>query len=177
MSTSESLTLKQIQAKLNVRQHVLIHLCEKGVIEPDIQETEGRGLHREFSKRNLFEFALALAIRRYEIPVMTTAAIIKLLRLFERSTERKLKGFNLLTYLNAKEKKVDLSMRLYEGSYLVFAFNLGLRNVSWIGFDLMKAIISKNKEMPKVDYLDELPKDFDSYLHFDLNFIAKKIYL
>lgn len=78
MPTFESLTLKQIQAKLSVRQHVLIHLCEKGVIEPDIQETEGRGLHRKFSSRNLFEFAVALAIRRYEIPVMTTAAIIKL---------------------------------------------------------------------------------------------------
>ncbi len=68
-------------------------------------------------------------------------------------------------------------MLLYEGRYLVFAMIQNKKAVSLKGFDLKKAIVFKNKEMPKVDHLDELPENFDSYLHFDLNFIANKIYL
>ena len=44
------LTLGQIQDILNVPQHVLIHLCEKGVILPDFSDTKGRGQSRLFSK-------------------------------------------------------------------------------------------------------------------------------
>ncbi|MCX6117523.1 MAG: hypothetical protein NT027_08280 [Proteobacteria bacterium] len=175
MSTN-SLTLKQIQEKLNVKQHVLIHLCEKGVIEPDLQETEGRGVHREFSERNLFEFALSLSIRRYEIPVLTTAAIIKLLRSFERSTQRHIKGFNLLEYLRCVEKNLDIELYFYAGTYLVFTVKQAKKFLIVAGFDLAKVIASKGKESPKIDHLEDLPDGYDSHLVFDLKQIARKIF-
>ncbi len=170
------LTLKQIQEKLGVKQHVLIHLCEKGVIEPDLQQTEGRGVHREFSKRNLFEFALALAIRRYEIPVVTTAAIIKFVRSFERSTQRQIKGFSLLEYLTCLDKKTDVELYLYEGTYLVFALKQQKKFTSITGFDLGKVLAAKNKDTPKIDHLDDFPEAYESHLFIDLRQIARRIF-
>ena len=35
----QPITLKEVQLRLGVPQHVLIHLCEKGVIEPDFAES------------------------------------------------------------------------------------------------------------------------------------------
>lgn len=61
------IALKEVQLKLGVPQHVLIHLSEKGVIVPDFAETSGRGKRREFSDRNLFDFGVALALRGFEI--------------------------------------------------------------------------------------------------------------
>ena len=99
MTTKEykdQLTLGQIQKHLDVPQHILIHLCEKGVITPDFADTEGRGRARAFSKRNLLEFALALHIRKFQIPVMVTKAILSVLRKFEEKVEKKVgSGFTL----------------------------------------------------------------------------------
>ena len=78
--------MKEVQLRLGAPQHVLIHLCEKGVVEPDFAETEGRGKRREFSERNLFEFAVALTLRRFELPVATAAVVTRLLRSFARAT-------------------------------------------------------------------------------------------
>ena len=71
MPAERPIPLKEVQLRLGVPQHVLIHLCEKGVIEPDFADTSGRGKRREFSQRNLFEFAVALALRQFELPVAT----------------------------------------------------------------------------------------------------------
>src|ERR1043165_7064138 len=89
----ESITLKQVQLRLGVPQHVLIHLCEKGVIEPDFAETSGRGKQREFSRRNLFEFGVALAVRRLELPVASAAMLVRLLRGFSRAIAKAVPGF------------------------------------------------------------------------------------
>jgi DNA-binding transcriptional MerR regulator len=167
------LTLKQIQKKLQTKQHVLIHLCEKGVIEPDYQQTEGRGLHREFSQRNLFEFAVALTIRKYGIPVSTTAAIIRLLKSFERSAQRSLKGFNLLDYLRDANQKLDIHLILYDGEYMIFGLQKAGKLLSATGFDLKKIVAEPTKPL-KLDKLDDLPIDFDSYLNLDLKRIAKR---
>jgi hypothetical protein len=51
MADEEPIALKEVQVRLGAPQHVLIHLCEKGVIEADFAETSGRGKHREFSRR------------------------------------------------------------------------------------------------------------------------------
>lgn len=42
------LTLKAVQLKLGVPQHVLIHLCENRVVERDFAETAGRGKRRKY---------------------------------------------------------------------------------------------------------------------------------
>src|SRR5258705_8134005 len=102
MAAEEPVTLKEVQLRLGVPQHVLIHLCEKGVIEPDFAETSGRGKRREFSRRNLFEFAVALALRKFELPVSTTAFVVRLLRSFVRATEKLGGGVELPEFLLQK---------------------------------------------------------------------------
>jgi hypothetical protein len=75
MPAEEPIALKEVQLRLSVPQHVLIHLCEKGVIEPDFADTTGRGKRREFSQRNLFEFAVVLALRQFDLPASTIALL------------------------------------------------------------------------------------------------------
>jgi hypothetical protein len=43
MAPEEPMTLKEVQLRLGVPQHVLIHLCEKGVVEPEVAETSVGG--------------------------------------------------------------------------------------------------------------------------------------
>lgn len=81
------ITLKEVQLRLSVPQHVLIHLCEKGVIEPHFAETTGQSKRREFSERNVFEFAVALALRSLEVSVPTTALLVRLLRTFTKAAQ------------------------------------------------------------------------------------------
>lgn len=168
------MTLKQVQMKLRTEQHVLIHLCEKGVIEPDIQQTRGRGIRREFSQRNLFEFAVALAVRKYGIPVATTAAIVRLLRSFERSTQRRMKGFNLLGYLQAPAGESRILLTLYDGHYMVFSVEVGGALKSITGFDIVRVMAGVGKAI-KFDRLEVLPSDFDSYLMLDLRRLAASV--
>ena len=43
MATEASFTLSQIARRLDVPQHRLIHLCEKGVVVPEVHDATGRG--------------------------------------------------------------------------------------------------------------------------------------
>jgi len=173
MSTETSITLKEIQRRLKVPQHVLIHLCEKGVIEPDYQQTSGRGVRREFSRRNLFEFAQAMSLRNFEIPVATTAAIIRLTRSFAKACRKLIPDFELPDYLNQYD--IDLSLYLYDGQYLVFSATPPKAKSLRLGFDLGK-VLAAPATTAKVDRLDDLPTDYDSYLHLGLSRIARRIF-
>lgn len=166
------ITLKEIQKRLQTPQHVLIHLCEKGVIEPDYQQTSGRGVRREFSRRNLFEFAIALSLRRFEIPVTTTAAIVRLTRSFDKACKRLIPGFELPGYLI--EQKVDLSLALYDGHYLVFSARRTNAASLLLGFDLGK-ILASPAAVPKVEKLDAPPTDYDGCLSVELSRIARRL--
>ena len=53
-------TLTEIAKLLQHPQHRLIYLCEKGIINPDGENTNGRGSSRHFSARNFFDFAVTL---------------------------------------------------------------------------------------------------------------------
>ena len=78
-------TLTEAARILGKPQHRLIYLCEKGVVQPDVQDAEGRGSSRRFSARNLLEFAVALRLRDLEIAASFVGAVIHVLRAFERS--------------------------------------------------------------------------------------------
>ena len=52
MSSDQSFTLSEIARRLDVPQHRLIHLCEKGVIVPEVHGAAGRGSSRVFSSGN-----------------------------------------------------------------------------------------------------------------------------
>ena len=95
----QAITLKQVQLRFGVPQHVLIHLCEKGVVAPDFADASGRGKRRKFSRRNLFEFGVALSLRKFELPIATVGLVVRLLRSFERAVGRLVPGFGLLDVL------------------------------------------------------------------------------
>lgn len=118
MSLATPVTLREIQLRLGAPQHILIHLCEKGVIEPDLGDTSGRGKRREFSQRNLFEFGVALALRAFDLPVSTAAVVVRLLRAFERGTAKVVPGFELLSVLLVRG--VSLKLHIVDGRVLVF---------------------------------------------------------
>src|SRR6266852_7944039 len=90
-----SFTLTQAAKTLRVAQHKLIHLCEKKVVIPDVRDARGRGSSREFSKRNLFDFAVALEMRRLELPVSYVQAVLRVLRAFESEAKTLLDEFVL----------------------------------------------------------------------------------
>ena len=92
----KTFTLGKIQEILDTPQHTLIHLCEKGVIVPDFSDAEGRGKSRRFSMRNLVEFAVVLHIRKFQIPVLTTRAIMIVLKKIEDRVQKDVPNFSIL---------------------------------------------------------------------------------
>ena len=77
MATDQSFTLSEIARRLDVPQHRLIHLCEKGVVVPDVHEAAGRGSSRVFSSRNFLELAVALRLRDMMLPVAAIGAVVR----------------------------------------------------------------------------------------------------
>ena len=72
-----------------------------------------------------------------------------------------MKGFSLLDYLSDKKSK-DITLYLYDGKSMVCSFGGSL-----ISFDLIKIINSPEKPI-RTSSLDELPKEYASYLHISL---------
>ncbi|UCF67521.1 MAG: hypothetical protein JSV80_17435 [Acidobacteriota bacterium] len=125
MSRRQEWSLSEAARLLEQPQHRLIYLCEKGVIVPDLGDAEGRGSSRRFSTRNLLEFALALKLRELTIPVGTVAAIVHVLRGFEKTVAAHLDGFGLAEGLR-KSGGPDLRIIISDGECLYFT--LGLPN-------------------------------------------------
>jgi DNA-binding transcriptional MerR regulator len=117
-------TLSQAARLLGEPQHRLIYLCEKGVVQPDLQDAEGRGSSRRFSGRNLLEFAVALRLRELEIPASLVGAVIYVLRAFERSVRKRLTGFHLPESLRDPQAP-DLRVVIGNGQRLYFTLGTG----------------------------------------------------
>jgi hypothetical protein len=173
MADEDPITLKEVQLRLGVAQHVLIHLCEKGVIIPDFAETSGRGKRREFSQRNLFEFAVSLALRDFEMSVATTAFVVRLLRAFERAMAKVVDGFALPAFFI--ERDIELKLNFYDGRVLVFAARGGALPKPLILSVTMGSGISESGTRPRLVKLDELPQQYDGRLELDLTRIARRI--
>jgi hypothetical protein len=137
-------TLTDAARLLREPAHRLIYLCEKGVVQPEVQDAEGRGSSRRFSARNLLEFAVALRFRELALPASVGAAIIYLLRAFERSLSRKTSGFRLPAALRSS-KAPDLRVVMSDGGKLYFTLSSGGRSVPKVygGIDLNQ--ISKGR--------------------------------
>lgn len=173
MSAEEPITLKEVQLRLGVPQHVLIHLCEKGVVEPDFADTSGRGKRREFSERNLFEFGVALALRRFELPVAMTAFIVRTLRSFGPVVAKAWPGFALPGSLAGGA--VDLALHIYDGEVLALTargrgFTRPLTLCAKIG-DPSRA----TDTVPRVTKLDQLPDEYEAHLEVNLSAIARNV--
>lgn len=167
MSAEGPIALKEVQLRLGVPQHVLIHLCEKGVIEPDFAETSGRGKRREFSRRNLFEFGVALALRRLELPVATVALLVRVLRSFTRAVNNAVPGFTVPESL--AEGDAAFALHLYDGERLVLvASSPSLRKPLLLSAKLSEA-------PPRVAKLASLPERYEARLDLNLSEIAQNV--
>lgn len=112
-------TLTQASKLLGVPQHALIHLCEKKVVVPDVRDARGRGSSRKFSKRNLLDFAIAVEMRRLELPVSFVQAVLRVLRAFETEAAASLDDFVLPDSLVAA-RAPRLTLVILDGERLYF---------------------------------------------------------
>lgn len=117
-------TLTEAARLLQQPEHRLIYLCEKRVVQPDLQDAGGRGSSRRFSPRNLLEFAVALRLRESDIPASTVAIVIRVLRAFEAGVSKRTPGFRLPESLQAS-KAPDLRAVISDGSKLYFTLRTG----------------------------------------------------
>ena len=120
----EEWTLTEAARLLQQPEHRLIYLCEKRVVQPDVQDAGGRGSSRRFSPRNLLEFAVALRLRESDIPASTVAIVIRVLRAFEASVGKTIRGFRLPDSLRIS-KAPDLRAVISDGSKLYFTLRTG----------------------------------------------------
>lgn len=110
-------SLTEAARALVERQHRLIYLCDQGVVRPDLGEARGRGSSRGFSARNLLEFAVALRLRDLQIPVSALAAIVCMLRAFEKGMKTESSRFTLPDSVRGADA-LDLRIVIGDGRFL-----------------------------------------------------------
>lgn len=120
MASDRSFTLSEIARRLDVPQHRLIHLCEKGVVVPDVHGAAGRGSSRVFSSRNFLELAVALRLRDMMLPVAAVGAVIHVLKSFEDRLRQDLPHFALADSLR-EERAPDLRVIISDGQTIYFS--------------------------------------------------------
>ncbi len=138
-------TLTEAARLLQEPEHRLIYLCEKQVVQPDVQDAQGRGSSRRFSPRNLLEFAVALRLRESELPASIVAVVIYALRAFEASVSKRMRGFRLPESLRIS-KAPDLRAVISDGSKLYFTLRTDRSSPKiYGGLDLRRLSASKGK--------------------------------
>jgi DNA-binding transcriptional MerR regulator len=120
MAATESFTLTEVARRLRVPQHRLIHLCEKGVVVPEVHDATGRGSSRVFSPLNYLELAVALRLRDMLIPVNVVRGIVHVLRTFGQQLETGSRGPSLVEQLRQPESP-EIRIILSDGQLVYFA--------------------------------------------------------
>lgn len=120
MGSGRSFTLSDLARRLEVPQHLLIHLCEKGVVVPEVREAQGRGSSRVFSSRNFLQLAIALQLRAAMLPVAAVAAVLRLVGAFEAHMARRVSDFALPESLR-DEGAPDVRVIVSDGSTIYFS--------------------------------------------------------
>ena len=129
---NRTFTLAEVARRLDVPQHRLIHLCEKQVVVPDVQDAGGRGSSRIFSARNFLELAVALRLRDMMLPVSTAGAIVHVMRAMEDRLRGELPGFSLVTGL-AEANAPDLRVIISDGHLIFFSLGPAGKNPKLFG--------------------------------------------
>jgi DNA-binding transcriptional MerR regulator len=124
ISMADEWSMTEAARLLGEPQHRLIYLCEKEVVRPEFQDAEGRGSSRRFSARNLLEFAVALRLRELEISASLVRAILHVLRAFEHSMQKEMRGFELPASLRDSSAP-DLRAVIADGQRLFFTLRRG----------------------------------------------------
>jgi DNA-binding transcriptional MerR regulator len=124
MTASESFTLTDIARKLDVPQHRLIHLCEKGVVVPEVHDAAGRGSSRVFSPQNYLELAVSLRLRDMFVPVTVLRGVIHVLRGFGDEIQKD-RGGRLLIDRLRQPNSPELQIIFSDGQVLYFLLRRG----------------------------------------------------
>lgn len=132
MAEERTFSLSEVARRLEVPQHRLIHLCEKGVVVPDVHDAAGRGSSRLFSSRNVLELALALRLREMMLPVATASAVVHVLRAFEAQLRQEIPGFSLAESLR-ETTSPDLRVIISDGQTLYFSLGAPGQNPKLFG--------------------------------------------
>lgn len=156
MPQAGTFTLTEASRRLGEPQHRLIHLCEKGVVQPDHRDAEGRGSSRRFSARNVLEFSIALRLREMHQPLAVSGAVVQVLRQFEGEVGKQLKGFRLPEGLRG-ESAPDLRVVLSDGTTLFFL--LGQRSQKPKVFG--GVALERGEQRPARGTLRAVPADTD----------------
>jgi hypothetical protein len=172
---SSELTLSEIARLLGEKEHRLIYLCEKGVVVPDIEDARGRGSSRLFSKRNVLEFAVALRLREALLPASAAAAVIEVLRAFERTLGREIAGFSLPESLKGA-RTPDLRVILSGGRRLYFSLGLkGKKRRVFGGIDIKGFRSSKTVALEEAEDLDSVGAGTDARFELNVSEVARKL--
>jgi DNA-binding transcriptional MerR regulator len=132
MAGHQSFTLSEIARRLDVPQHRLIHLCEKGVVLPDVHGAAGRGSSRVFSSRNFLELAVALRLRDMMLPVAAVGAVVHVLRGFEERLQQDLPHFDMADSLR-EDRAPDLRVIISDGQTIYFSLGAAGRQPKLFG--------------------------------------------
>lgn len=123
MAEERTFSLSEVARRLDVPQHRLIHLCEKGVVVPDVHDATGRGSSRVFSTDNVLELAVALRLREMMLPVTTAGAVVRVLDAFGERLTRDLPHSSLVENLRAK-RAPDLRVIISDGQTIYFSLGM-----------------------------------------------------
>jgi len=123
MAEERTYSLSEVARRLDVPQHRLIHLCEKGVVVPDVHDATGRGSSRVFSAGNVLELAVALQLREMMLPVTTAGAVVHVLRAFGARLSRDLLHSSLTESLRDK-RAPDLRVIISDGQTIYFSLGM-----------------------------------------------------
>jgi hypothetical protein len=174
MGSSEH-TLPEIARVLGEKEHRLIYLCERGVVVPDVEDARGRGSSRVFSKRNVLEFAVALKLREAMLPVTATAAVIQVLRAFERKLSREIADFSLPESLSGA-KAPDLRVILRAGRRLYFSLGVkGTRSRIFGGIDIKRVRTSKAVSLQEANGPNSFETDSDVRVELNVTEVARNL--
>lgn len=150
MPDGDSFTLSDLAKRLGVAQHRLIHLCEKGVVTPELGDAHGRGSTRLFSARNFLEMAVALRLRDMMLPVSAVRAIVQVLQTFERRLSKELPAFSLPQSLR-EDQAPDLRIVLSDGHSIFFSLGRGAQEAKVFGGIPLQGLIDDNDGAPDQD--------------------------
>jgi DNA-binding transcriptional MerR regulator len=132
MSSTGSFTLSEIARRLDVPQHKLIHLCEKGVVVPEIHDAAGRGSSRVFSEDNFLELAVALRLRDMMLPVSVVGAIVHVVRRFGQELQTSLADTSVAESLRG-QRAPELRVIISDGEAIFFSLALPNKKATLFG--------------------------------------------
>ncbi len=172
IDAANPISMKAVQERLGVPQHVLIHLCEEGVVEPDFADADGRGKRRQFSRKNVLEFAVALRLREFGVAVAYIAICMGLLRQFGADVRDEFGDLWGPEFLG--RPGVRCALHFYDGARFGFELSMPKHKPMRISLGLPPPDGAPRETKVRAG---ALPDDFEAHLEVDLSRLAKRIFL